>query len=226
VTDALLLAGLIEPDNFGGGQMRIFPEKAMNAAMPLCGDLKMSPDELSRSVYELTVSNIAQQIRRVTVQRGYDPRTYSIMPYGGGGALFAAAVAQEIGAERVIVPPMPGIFSAYGLTVAKARIDAVRSMPGTSVSDLDENTLARIFEELERDLHQRYVGFDMDPDKVQFRRFADVRYLGQGFELNVALKSENTTPIEICDRFHAAHEGRYGHAFRHQTVELVNLRGG
>ncbi|MEO4042145.1 hydantoinase/oxoprolinase family protein [Hoeflea sp. CAU 1731] len=224
VTDALLLYGLIDPERFGGGQVVINPDLAMEAAAPLCRQLEMTPLQLAQSVYTITVSNIAQQIRRITVERGRDPMQYAIMPYGGGGSLFAAPVAQEIGTNRVIIPRLPGIFSSFGLTVAPMRLDAIKAVPGTALKTLDHATLNREFEVLEEELSHRYNEMGIDLTNVSFTRFGDARYVGQGFELTVELPPSPDLLETLTENFHAVHTDRYGHAFRSQAIELVNYR--
>jgi N-methylhydantoinase A len=224
VTDALVLMGFIDPDRFIGGEMQIHAGLSSQAARPLCDALGVSEIELARNVYRLTVNNIAQQMRQVTVQRGKDPRGYAVLPYGGGGALFAAVVAEEIGADHVVVPRLPGVFSAYGLTTAQMRLDVIKSAPGTRLSSISSAIIEAEFARLEADVRQHYASFGVDPSAVAVWRHADARYVGQGFELTVPISGSDDLARAVADGFNQAHADRYGHSFPEQELEIVSYR--
>ncbi|WP_270934979.1 hydantoinase/oxoprolinase family protein [Falsiroseomonas oryzae] len=227
LTDALVLLGLMDPARFMGGEMRIDPALSARAAAPLAGRLGMEAVELARAVFRIAVVNIAQAIRQTTVQRGRDPRDFAVLPYGGGGALFAASVAEAMGLDRVVVPPNPGIFSAFGLTVSDIRLDFTRSDPGRRLAQATTAEIEAAFADLAAEAVAEFRNFGVDPAAIAFSRMIDARYLGQGFELTVPID-----PAELADRgtqavadgFHAAHAARYGYAFRQQQVEIVSYR--
>jgi N-methylhydantoinase A len=223
LTDALVLLGLMDPARFMGGEMRIDPALSAAAAERLAPRLGMDAIALARSVFRIAVVNIAQAIRQTTVQRGRDPRDFAVLPYGGGGALFAASVAEEMGIDRVVVPPNPGIFSAYGLTVSEIRLDYTKSDPGRKLAKLTAEDIISEFDALAARARAEFASFGIAADAMQLTRLVDARYAGQGFELAVPLHAE-ATPEAIVEGFHAVHAERYGYAIREQQVELVNYR--
>lgn len=222
LTDALVLLGLMDPARFMGGEMRIDPALSERAAAPLAARLGMDALALARAVFRIAVVNVAQAIRQTTVQRGRDPRDFAVLPYGGGGALFAAHVAEEMGIDRVVVPPNPGIFSAYGLTVSDIRLDFTRADPGRRLAQADAAEIEAAFAGLRAQAETEFAGFGIAPDAIAFSRMIDARYVGQGFELTVPV--EIATPAAVAEGFHAAHAERYGYAFRQQQVEIVSYR--
>ena len=227
LTDALVILGLMDPDRFLGGEMRIDPALSVNAAAPLAARLGMSADELALAVFRIAVVNIAQAVRQTTVQRGRDPRDFAILPYGGGGALFATSVADAMDIDAVVVPPNPGIFSAYGLTASQIRLDYTHADPGRKLAGLDTAEITAAFDGLTARAHAEFAGFGVAIDSIVRTLLVDARYIGQGFELTVTVDPAELAsrgPAVIADAFHAAHAARYGYAFKGQGVELVNYR--
>jgi N-methylhydantoinase A len=227
LTDALVILGLMDPDRFLGGEMRIDPALSVTAAGPLAGRLSMSAEELALSVFRIAVVNIAQAVRQTTVQRGRDPRDFAILPYGGGGALFATSVAEAMDIDAVVVPPNPGIFSAYGLTASQIRLDYTHADPGRKLDGLDTAAITAAFDALAARAHAEFKGFGISVDSIVRTPLVDARYIGQGFELTVTVDPAELAirgPAVIADAFHAAHAARYGYAFKGQGVELVNYR--
>ncbi|WP_426954921.1 hydantoinase/oxoprolinase family protein [Muricoccus radiodurans] len=227
LTDALVLLGLMDPARFMGGEMRIDPALSERAAGPLGQHLNMSPVELARAVFRIAVVNIAQAIRQATVQRGRDPRDFAVLPYGGGGALFAASVAEEMDIGAVVVPPNPGIFSAYGLTVSDIRLDYTKSDPGLRIAGLEAAHVQAEFAALAERAHAEFADFGIAPDRIALTHLIDARYIGQGFELTVTVDPAELArrgPEVVTEAFHAAHAERYGYAFREQGVEIVSYR--
>jgi N-methylhydantoinase A len=227
LTDALVLLGLMDPARFMGGEMRIDPALSARAAEPLGARLGMDAVELAKAVFRIAVVNIAQAIRQTTVQRGRDPRDFAVLPYGGGGALFAASVAEAMGIDRVVVPPNPGIFSAYGLTVSEIRLDFTRADPGRRLAQASRAEIEQAFAALAEQAQAEFRNFGIDPAAISFTRMIDARYVGQGFEITVVLDPADLARCgtdAVSDGFHAVHAERYGYAFRQQQVEIVSYR--
>jgi N-methylhydantoinase A len=227
LTDALVILGLMDPDRFLGGEMRIDPALSISAAGPLAARLGMSVEELARAVFRIAIVNIAQAVRQTTVQRGRDPRDFAILPYGGGGALFATSVADAMDIEAVVVPPNPGIFSAYGLTASQIRLDYTHADPGRKLTELDTAAITSAFDALTSRAHTEFAGFGISTGSIVPTLLVDARYIGQGFELTVTVDPAELAsrgPDVITEAFHAAHAGRYGYAFKEQGVEIVNYR--
>lgn len=227
LTDALVLLGLMDPARFMGGEMRIDPELSARAAESLGARLGMRAIDLARSIFRIAVVNIAQAVRQTTVQRGRDPRDFALLPYGGAGALFAASVADAMGIGHVVVPPSPGIFSAYGLTVSEVRLDFTKSDPGRRLSLLSTEEIEAEFGALAAQAVDEFRSFGIAEREVTQTRMIDARYMGQGFELTVMIDPAELVrlgPKAVADGFHAAHAARYGYAFPEQEVEIVNYR--
>jgi N-methylhydantoinase A len=227
VSDALLLLGMIDADGFIGGRMRLQRGLAHAAADPLARRLGMTPLALADAVVRITVGNIARALRLVTVRRGYDPRTFALFAYGGAGPVMAAAIAAEMDIDTVIVPPAPGIFSAFGLSVADTRIDYVRSMPGTPAQPDAQPLVDAAFASMSAQALKEMADFGIAASQVVLSHSVDARYVGQGYELALAVDPAAIASrgLEVvATRFHAAHAARYGHDFPEQGVEIVGCR--
>jgi N-methylhydantoinase A len=170
-------------------------------------------------------TNMLGAIRVVSVRKGYDPRGYTLVAFGGAGPLHAAALARDLGIRRVLVPPAPGILCALGLLVAPLRLDLVR----TRVALLDASAadeLARGFDELEQQASAWLDHEGVPPSRRRLVRAFDMRYVGQNFELTVAPASD-TTPLDaaaLCRAFLKEHERVYGYAAANEPVQIVALR--
>jgi N-methylhydantoinase A len=180
LTDANLLTGRLDPDYFLGGSMRVDVDAARKAFERLGVRLGVSAREAARGVLRFAVAQMAHALRLVSVRRGHDPRDFTFIAYGGGGPLHAAPLARELGMQRIVIPPAPGIFSAFGMLLSEIRSDAVR----THVGPLDAATLAIAFTELEREAAGAIEDASSD---LRIERFAELRYRGQEHGLEVPL---------------------------------------
>jgi N-methylhydantoinase A len=224
LSDALISLGLLEDGAQLPGGIRLSLAAARKAAQPLMERLGVSHQELAASVYRIAVANMAEAIRSVTVRRGYDPRDYALFACGGAGPLMAGPLASELQVTNVLIPPDPGVFSAFGLTAAGLRMDFARAIEqGSTVVD-DEAALAAIVAELTAQARQAFSELGVALDDVEMTFTADARYVGQGFELRVPFGAGDVTPQQLADRFHKVHEERYGHGFPNQTMELTAIR--
>jgi N-methylhydantoinase A len=161
----------------------------------------------------------------LSTRRGRDIREYAVIASGGGGAIHAAEVAADLSAKRVIVPPFPGHFSAWGMLMADLRHDLVQTgLTAASESDIDEPTA--VFIDLERRMSDTFTDERVDPSTVVFARFADMRYRGQEHTVRVPIPSGQITADEwpsVLDQFGDMHEQQY--TFRlDNAVEIVNFR--
>lgn len=226
VTDANLVLGRLEPGDFLGGDMALDLDAAKAVIDTLAAELGLEPLEAAEGVLTILNANMANAIRSRTVQRGIDPRDFSLVAMGGAGPLQGAEVAQMLELREVIVPPHPGITSALGLLVADLKYDVIRTQ--FQVSNAAD--LARFndeFETMEAELKARLAEDHVSVDDVSFERAGDLRYLGQGYELRVPFDPGTVTEAALqaaWDRFHALHAAEYGHAFKSSPIEVVNLR--
>jgi len=221
VTDANLLLGRINPGYFLGGEMPLSVEQARKATEKLAGQMRMSVDELARGILRLTNANMVNAIKLVSVRKGHDPREYTLVAFGGGGPMHATALARELHIRKVIIPPAPGEFSAWGMLTTDYKQDFTR----TTVLRATEETLRQVYrryDELERDalLFFKHEGFDSAG--VVTARAADMRYAGQEHTVRVPVPDGEPALADVTARFHERHESAF--MFRLDgPVEFVNL---
>ena len=226
VTDANVVLGRLDKNDFLGGSMKLDEEAAHRVIEELAHALGM--DELAAAEGMLTVinSNMANAIRSRTVQKGIDPREFALVAFGGAGPLHGAEVAAMLGFPEVIVPPYPGITSAMGLLTTDLKYDAIRTQ--FQVSDhVDLDRLNADIAAIEADLKSQFAADHLESAELSFVRDGDLRYVGQGYELKIPFTGGIIGKGELADvwtRFHKAHEREYGHAFVDSPIEIVNLR--
>jgi len=220
VTDANLVLGRLNPDALLGGAFPISVTRAYAAvagvARPLDGDVLRT----AAGIVTLVDHEMAKVLRIVSVERGYDPRDFTLLAFGGSGPLHACAVASEVGMTRIIVPPQPGVFSAYGLLAADVRAVAVRSF----VEPARDDAFARVsalFEALTHDVDAALAAQAVAPERRRFARELDLRYAGQLNELSVG---DVTSLVAARAAFHRKHRERYGFAVEEEPVEIVTVR--
>jgi len=226
VTDANLVLGRLDKDNFLGGEMSLDADAAHAAVSGLADKLGMSAEEAAEGIVTILNANMANAIRARTVQKGIDPRDYALVAFGGAGPLHGAEVAAMLDIPEVIVPPFPGITSAVGLLTTDLKYDAIRTEFQVS-GDVDFERMTRDFDEMEGELRAQFERDSVNQSTVGFERFGDLRYVGQGYELRVALaegKVTEETVDAMFERFHKLHEAEYGHFFAESPIEIVNVR--
>lgn len=226
VTDANIVLGRLDAENFLGGAMKLDGGAARAAIENLAGQLGLSVEEAAAGVVDILNANMANAIRARTVQKGIDPREYALVASGGAGPLHGVEVARILNIPEVIVPPHPGINSAEGLLTTDLKYDVVRTAFLVS-SDMEyarlNSSLGQVEEQLRRQLQEDGV----DPDDATYERSADARYVGQGYELRLPLPDGTLGPEDLeraVEEFHDMHRQEYGHHFSSSPVELVNLR--
>ncbi|HEY4279251.1 MAG TPA: hydantoinase/oxoprolinase family protein [Conexibacter sp.] len=220
VTDAHLVLGRLDPERFLGGDMALDPDAATTVVEALAGQLGLQRLETADGILRLANASMAQTIRSITVERGHDPRDFSLVAFGGAGPLHAAELAELLGIREVVIPPHPGITSAAGLLTSDLRYDHMRTVFMTEGA-IDADEINRQFNELVDELKARLLRDGADAAEVRVERALDCRYAGQGYELRIAAGEGFTEGV--LDAFHAAHRSEYGHAFG-DPIEIVNLR--
>jgi N-methylhydantoinase A len=225
VTDANLLLGRLDPGYFLGGRMGLDAERARAAIERLGSELGLESTELAASILEIAGENMANAIKMVSLERGHDPRRFSLVAFGGAGPLHAAQVARSLGIPRVLVPPYPGVFSAVGLLLADLRVDKVWTQAFRSTDVGADEVQTRFAEITRRAVEElRQEGHTGEPTII---RAINMRYLGQNYEHEIELDERPTTPEllqEAFDRFAAMHSERYGYAIEGETIELVSFK--
>lgn len=225
LTDANLVLGRI-PDSLLGGAMTLETESALQALAERGNQVDLDAKALAFSALEIVCNNMASAVRQVSIKRGLDPREHALVAFGGAGPMHAVRMAQLLGMGHVIVPPHPGLGSCTGLLLADVRLDASQTFTHRP-EHLDPKTMEGVFAELETELRSRMADHGMD--KPSFLRSADMRYLGMGSELNVALPGTgpaNATALnKLLDDFHQQHDSVFGFAYRSEhAIELIALR--
>jgi N-methylhydantoinase A/oxoprolinase/acetone carboxylase beta subunit len=226
VTDANLVLGRLDPDNFLGGAMRLDPAAARRAVSGLAERIGLDIEHAAEGILTIVNANMANAISSRTVQKGLDPRDFALVAFGGAGPLHGAEVARALGIPRVIVPAYPGITSAVGLLTTDLKYDAVRTefQAGDTV-DLDR--LDVDLSAMQSELARQLVADGVPPGNATFERSGDLRYVGQGYELRVPFpdgKLDAARLSEIFASFAELHRVEYGHVFEASPVEIVNVR--
>ena len=212
VTDANLVLGRIDPDLFLGGKMKIFPDRSEDAINTLGVDSNMGVKELAEIVIKIANSNMERALRVISIGRGYDPRDFTLVSFGGAGGLHASELAKELGIKTVLFPYNPGVLSAYGMLMADSFKDYSQSYFANSktakVSDME-----KVYKVLEKQAVN-----DFDSENIFFERYIDLRYKRQAHEITVSFSNnfENT--------FHEVHKSMYGYSKEEDEVEVVVLR--
>jgi N-methylhydantoinase A/oxoprolinase/acetone carboxylase beta subunit len=226
VTDANLVLGRLDPDNFLGGAMRLDPEAARDAVSSLARRLGLGLEEAAEGILTIVNANMANAISSRTVQKGLDPRGFALVAFGGAGPLHGAEVARALGIPEVIVPAYPGITSAVGLLTTDLKYDAVRTV-FQSGDGIDLARLNRDLAAMQDELAAQLVADGVAAGDAKFERAGDLRYLGQGYELRVPLPDgplDAAALAEVCHRFGELHRIEYGHVFEASPIEIVNIR--
>jgi N-methylhydantoinase A/oxoprolinase/acetone carboxylase beta subunit len=225
VTDANLILGYLNPDRFAGGLMTLDVKAAERAVGALARRLGLDVVAAAAGIHRVINARMADQIQLVTIKRGYDPRQFALVVLGGAGPVHGVPLAEEMGMAEVLVPEAPGVLAAFGLLAASiehhhartlsARADALDlSAVNACLGELDAAGRARMREE----------GVPVDDVRVQYT--ADMRYVGQSYELEVPMAVPVTGERidEVVRAFHAVHERVYGYARAQQPVEFINFR--
>ena len=225
-TDANLSLGRLDPENFLGGEMRLDRTIADKVINSLAKELGIKKNEAAEGILTIINSNMANAIRAKTVQKGLDPREFSLVSFGGAGPLHGAEVADMLNIPEVIIPPYPGITSAEGLLTTDLKYDQIKTEFQVN-NKLDLKRLNRDFKELSQSLFEQYKADGISASKVKQFRFGDLRYVGQGYELRVPISDGilNKKNIEkVWSAFHKQHQQEYGHFFADSPIEIVNIR--
>jgi N-methylhydantoinase A len=219
VTDANLLLGRLQPDRFLGGNFQLDLERTRDLTKKWLKQQKfhLSLDQFAIGMIRVVNATMEKAIRVVSIERGYDPRHFALVAFGGAGGLHACELAQSLGIPRVIVPALPGALSAFGILVSDVIKDYSRTVLWRTTTDLPMSKLKREFQQL-----AQKTGRDFRSEgwkgKVHEELSIDTRYRGQGYELSIPFSSK------LISDFHRAHAQRYGYSHPDREIELVTLR--
>ncbi|PLR86809.1 5-oxoprolinase [Bacillus canaveralius] len=224
-TDAALILGYLDAENFLGGAMTIDPDLSRNAIKQLSDQLNLTIEQTAAGIVRISEAKITGAIREISVERGFHPKDFALLGFGGGGGLVSCNVAREIGIPTVIIPPGAGNFSAWGMMM----VDVVYDFAQTFVKGLvnaDVQEINKLYANLE-DSGRESLGQDgFAPKDCNFIRWAELRYEGQEHTVKIEIPAGDLKPSDIAGiaaKFGNAHEQQYGHQ-TNDPVEIVTLR--
>ncbi|HVJ49946.1 hydantoinase/oxoprolinase family protein [Desulfitobacterium sp.] len=237
ITDATLILGLLDKHDFLGGRMELDQEQARLAIQhKIAGPLKMTVEEAAYAIYRIALSRMIDALYLMTIKKGYDPRTFTLVSVGGALSMFATALARGAGIRQVIVPDSAPVFCADGLHYARLQVEGVRSVLQT----LNEHTpdfTAALRQSLRVQADRELDRLGVDPDQRQYFGSADLKYTDQHHTLNVCftgfgvsdglgdLNGEDAARWQrLVEDFHAKHCQLYGYSQPEHELQLVNLR--
>jgi N-methylhydantoinase A len=220
VTDAKLAAGVLDPDYFLGGRVRLHPELAEEALRGLGDPLGLEPGELANGIIRLVNASMISALKLVSVRRGYDPRDFVLVAAGGGGPMHAAALGAELQVKRIVVPPYSGVFSAWGMGLSEPRADTAQTRI-LLLSGSNAEELGAVFDALERDVVAALVAQGARPASIRNERTADMRYRGQEHTVRVPIPPGAVSATAVEADFHALHRQKYTFDLEGDPVEIV-----
>lgn len=227
VTDANLVLGRINPGYLLEGEMELDLEKAQRAVYDkLAFPLGITLEEAAEGIIRVVNANMVRGIRYISVEKGYDPREFSMAAFGGAGPLHAVELGRELSVEEIIIPPHPGINSALGMLSADVRRDYVLTRI-MEEKEITPDKLEKFYEEKKLEALDELKKEGFDSSLIYFVRSADIRYPRQAYEINVPLPEQKLCRAdikEIVKKFHRLHKQSFGYHRLDETIELVNLR--
>jgi N-methylhydantoinase A len=226
LTDANLLLGYLNPSALLGGTLPVDYAAAEAAFQKrVAGPLDLPLLQAAYGVHQIAVANMVRAVKAISSERGRDPRRFACVAYGGNGPLHAISAAVELGMDSVIVPPSPGVFSAFGLLNAELSVHAARSLL-CSTRALTPDMLEHAYAELEREVTDTLLAQGQSQALIELVRTIDVHYAGQSFELSLEMHppTDAAAIADIDTRFAAEHERTYGHRADDDPVEVVHIR--
>lgn len=222
LTDAHVVLGTIGQQSLASG-LTLDKEAAVKAVSDIASKLGQDVVQTAIAIVSISVAHMIRALRQVSIERGLDPREFTLVPFGGAGPLHAGLLLRNLNLESALIPNRPGLFSAEGLLSAGVRIDAAQTL----LSPFSENEIPQYvnwFNEKQEELRERLLLDGISRNHIEFDLVIDARYLGQGYELPVNLLPTLGNLNELPDLFHSAHKALYGHANLDQPIEVVTLR--
>lgn len=225
VTDAHLVLGRITADNFLGGEMSLYPnlsEKAIKRK--ISRPLNLTLEEAASGILDIANASMLRILRLISVERGHDPRDFTLVAYGGAGPLHATELAEKMSIKHIIIPRIPGLFSTLGLFYADLNTDFVE----TSMIPLaTPSTLNRIISRLQKKAEAWFKKNEVNPQQRKIKVSADIRYSHQSYELNLPLPGTALVMNDVLtlqEEFHKIHAKTYGLSSPGETIQIVNVR--
>lgn len=224
VSDASVVLGYFDPEYFAGGSVALNPERAFDVVeKTVAKPLKVEAGRAAQGIHRVINAQMAEGIRLVTIQRGYDPRRFALIALGGAGPVHATALADELGIRKVIIPRHPGVLSAMGLLVAPIEHETMLSVQ-RNLADLNLADVTAILDDLEDQCSRLMAAEGVAPSDADIQHLADICYIGQSHHLEVPLHMDDKEPLKRLYRdFKSEHDRIHGHATE-APARIVNLR--
>ncbi|MFX1253197.1 MAG: hydantoinase/oxoprolinase family protein [Promethearchaeota archaeon] len=224
LTDADIVLSLLNPNYFAGGTVPLYPELSKKVIDKLAKELGLTLIECAQGIIEVATNNIAGAIRKVSIERGHDPRKFGLLAFGGAGPARSVALAEQLGIPNVVIPPYPGIWSAFGLLTANCQHDLSLSLV-QDLDSLDKEEIDEKFKRVEKQAIELIKKDGFKEGEIMQKRFLDIQYKGQSYFLTVPYPSDLKQPhSKIREDFNTLHNNHYGFAVENETLILVNIR--
>ncbi len=217
VTDANVVLGRILPEHFLNGRFRLYPERSKKAISKLAQRMQISIEEAALGIIEVANINMIRALRRVSLERGYDPQAFSLFCFGGASGLHACALTRELGVRRVLVPKLASVLSAFGLLFAPPLKDFSRTI-WLKADKGAKDRLKEVLLELKRQAASQMKQMGLVEGELEYEYFLDMRYQGQGYELSIPLQDDYISAF--CEE----HKKQFGHSYQDFPIEIVTLR--
>jgi N-methylhydantoinase A/oxoprolinase/acetone carboxylase beta subunit/N-methylhydantoinase B/oxoprolinase/acetone carboxylase alpha subunit len=227
VTDASVVLGYLNPECFAGGEITLNLSLATKTIKEKIADpLFMDVPTAAAGIHRVVNSNMAQTLRLISLGRGYDPRDFTLVAMGGAGPVHCGPLAEELSIPQIVIPATPGVLSAFGLLMADTEHEFAKTYQ-VETGKTKPQELERIFDEMDEICMDKVRKDRIPESEVVISRFAEMRYVGQGYELEIPFPSGNIdkeTVATMVEHFHDEHKRLYGHCTPEASVEFVNLR--
>lgn len=228
VTDANLVLGRLNAEYFLGGEMKLYPEKARAAIEKhIARPLRMPVEDAAYGIVRVVNANMVKGMAGSSIEKGFDPREFTLVAFGGAGPLHACELAKEIGMRKVVIPLYPGALSAFGLVTSDIRHDYVQTVAKPAVA-VDPAELERAYAAMEVKARAQLAEEKIAGDDVDIQWTADLRYAGQAYELNVPVPHNGRLTHKDVQatiaRFHALHQKVYAYSSVSDPVDVINVR--
>ncbi len=215
ITDAFVVMNVISDEYFLGGNMKIYPEHSFRAIKKISKKINKDVYQTAEGIINISISSIERALRSITVEKGDDPRYFTLLPFGGAGALVSCILAEKLDIKKIVIPDYQGVFSAYGMIFSRYSKEFSKSILKGYEKDIYD-ILVKEFKELE------LLGIDaLERESIkerEFKRFVDMRYKGQSYELTIELSDD------FIKNFHNEHEKLYSYRKDDNDIEIVNIR--
>jgi N-methylhydantoinase A len=226
VTDAALIMGYLDPQGSLSGSVRLRLDLAEKAMLThIANPLGISVIEAANGIHRIVCEHMATAAKIHAVEKGQDVRRYTLLAFGGAGPIHAREVARRIRCQEIFIPANAGVFSAFGLLVAPMKVDTVRTR-FTRLDTIDWSQTEELLKEMEQTLSDQLSSADVPRDSIRFRRTADIRYVGQGFEVETELPTimRESERYALEQRFSLAYAALFGRHLERQKLEVINWR--